>query len=109
VPAKNIQINRGGEFKGSLWCDATSVNKERWLSCFKPETKILYLRNGERDSCSFGTSQGEDAGFWKYGATFDIELTYEGWFGRKFKEKQQLRIQDSNSFTGFHWGEPTKA
>jgi hypothetical protein len=82
--------------------DASAKNKERWLACFNQV--IGLLQNNDRVSCSFGTTKATDAGFWKHNAAISITIIYEGWFGRKYKERQDIQIADSNSFTGYSWG-----
>jgi hypothetical protein len=66
---------------------------------------INILHNGDKITCSFGTTSSNDAGFWKYKAKIPITIKYEGWFGKKYSQEQDLIIIDSDSFTGFMWGE----
>jgi hypothetical protein len=83
--------------------DASADNKKRWLACFNQVIGIL--QNNDRVQCSFGTTMAADTGFWKHNAVISIIITYEDWFGRKYNENQNLKIADSNSFTGYLWGE----
>ncbi len=78
-------------------------NKAKWLACFGEEFPISVLQNGDRASCSFGTTKANNAGFWKYNSEVAIIITYDGWFGRTYHEQQTIKIVDSDSFTGFHW------
>ncbi len=105
IPARKIKlISDLSVIEKSLGRDATPENRRRWLSCFEKNTVIGVLQNGEKISCSFGTSSPNDAGFWKYKSTFPIVIEYEGWFGKKYKQEQELAIVDLDSFTGFMWG-----
>ena len=99
IPARNIRIEAMEHSLASTFGrDASAENKQSWLACFNQVIAILH--NDDRVSCSFGTTKADDAGFWKCNATIPVVITYEGWFGRTFKEKQNIQICDSNSFTG---------
>lgn len=101
MPAKNIRLIAGSNsLAAALGPDATPANRARWLACF--DKVIPMLLNNERTTCSFGTTMANDAGFWKHGAVIDIEVAYEGrWWTHR--DKQQLRIADTDSFTGYYW------
>jgi len=71
--------------------------------CFTDKMSIPLLHNGDRTSCSFGTSKANNAGFWKYKAAIAITLTYEGWFGKTYEQNQEIYIVDSDSFTDGKW------
>jgi hypothetical protein len=103
LPARNVRITAADESLATAFGqDATAANKERWLACFK--RKIGLLQNNDRVSCSFGTTKRDDGGFWKVNASIQVTVTYEGWFGSTYTERQELSIVDSNSFTGYAWG-----
>lgn len=104
LPARSIKLTAVEQsLAAALGADASEDNKQRWLACFNQE--ILSLQNNDRTSCSFGTTEANDRGFWKYGATVSINLTYRGWFGRSiYRESQTIQITDSESFTGYFWG-----
>jgi len=105
IPAKNVVIRAGeASLLKAFGCDATPENKHSWLACFAEETKIPILHNGDHVACSFGTTQGIDAGFWRYESTITVVIEYAGWFGTKYKQSQEIGIVDSDSFTGFMWG-----
>jgi hypothetical protein len=74
------------------------------LAAFK--SVILILQNNNRISCSFGLTKENDSGFWKYKATIPLVITYEDWFGKKYKEEQEIQIADSSSFTDGSWSDP---
>lgn len=104
IPAKNIRLRLVEPLSPSCFgSDATTENKENWLACFREESLVPVLQNGDRTSCSFGTTKNNDAGFWKYNSQIMVIITYDGWFGRTYREQQALKIVDSDSFTGFHW------
>jgi len=106
LPAKDIRIMANDtSLAAAFGEDATAENKERWLACFKNE--IAVLQNNDRVSCSFGTTKKGDSGFWKTSAQIPITVTYKGWFGRSFTDAFSIRIADSNSFTGYSWGQPS--
>lgn len=106
LPAKNIRLSANqADIVPALGDDSSEENKRRWLSCFEEINTIAILHNNENIRCSFGTSKSNDAGFWKYGATISIVIKYQGWFGRAYTQEQQVKIIDSDSFTGFLWGE----
>ena len=88
----------------ALGKDSTAENKTRWLSCFEPENIISILHNNSSIKCSFGESKANDQGFWKYNAKIPITIEYEGWFGKKYTQNQDIQIIDSESFTGYQWG-----
>jgi len=103
IPAKNILVTaEAGSLASALGADATAENKARWLACFGRVLHILH--NNDRTSCSFGTTQANNGGFWKHDATIQVSITYEGWFGWKYRDQQNVRIADSDSFTGYSWG-----
>src|SRR5450759_464420 len=103
VPARNIRIRATEKsLTAAFGRDASAENKERWLACFNQV--IGLLQNNDRVSCSFGTTKAADAGFWKHDAAISITIVYEGWFGRKYIDEQNIQIADSDSFTGYSWG-----
>ncbi len=105
IPAKNIQLKaEEKDINKALGKDSTTGNKTRWLSCFKPETRISILHNNSNIKCSFGTSKANDHGFWKYNAKIPITIEYQGWFDKKYTQNQDIQIIDSESFTGYQWG-----
>lgn len=104
LPAKNIRLKAKDEdIHKALGKDASDENKRRWLCCFEVTRVINVLHNNEKTRCSFGTSKADDQGFWKYDSTFPITIEYEGWFGKKYIQNQELQIINSDSFTGFVW------
>jgi hypothetical protein len=104
IPAKHINI-KATESSLSLAFghDATPENKKRWLACFDDVTSIPILHSSDRVSCSFGTTKADEAGFWKYKSIISVVVEYEGWFGSKYQQPQEIQIVDSGSFTGFMW------
>jgi len=105
IPAKNITLKADDPSVSlAFGSDATQENKRRWLACFTKDTIIPVLHNGDRISCSFGTTKANDLGFWKYKASISIVIEYSGWFGVEYHQPQQLSVVDSDSFTGFMWG-----
>ncbi|OKO83750.1 hypothetical protein AC628_01195 [Bradyrhizobium sp. NAS96.2] len=101
MPAKNIRlIAEPTSLAAALGPDATEDNKKRWLACFNAVIPVLL--NNDKTTCSFGTTQVGDTGFWKHQAVIDIEIVYEGRW-QTHREKQQLRIADTDSFTGYQW------
>lgn len=105
IPAKRIRITADPtSLAMALGSDATLENRNRWLGCFEQEVSVPVLHNGDKISCSFGTTKGIDAGFWKYKSTVKVNIIYQGWFGSEYEEQQELQILDSKSFTGYSWG-----
>ncbi|BCN41084.1 hypothetical protein ALDI51_44030 [Alicycliphilus denitrificans] len=106
IPAKNIALSVDeSTLVAALGDDATTENKTRWLACFSATPRIRILHNGDRTSCSFGTTQTENSGFWKNRATISITIKYDGWFGLSYTQQQVLEVVDSASFTGYMWGD----
>lgn len=106
IPAKNIVLGVDElTLVAALGDDATTENKTRWLACFSATPRIRILHNGDRTSCSFGTTQIGNSGFWKNRATISITIKYEGWFGLSYTQQQMLEVVDSASFTGYMWGD----
>lgn len=104
IPAREIKLRaKQVDLNLALGKDSDEANRSRWLACFADKCTIPVLLNGERVSCSFGLSQNEDAGFWKYNAEIPITIEYKGWFGKTYCEKHTLYIRDSESFTGAMW------
>ncbi|RGP55105.1 hypothetical protein ASB58_08470 [Pseudomonas abyssi] len=104
IPAKNIQLRIDEEsIIDVLGSDATEENRARWIRSVNAN-EIRILQNGDFTTCSFGTSQSNDNGFWKYGSEVPIRISYKGWFGYKYSDTQIIKIQDSDSFTGYMWG-----
>jgi hypothetical protein len=109
LPARNIRVTTDqSSLRAALGHGASEHTEETWLAAFN-ET-IYVLHNNASVSCSFGTTERDDAGFWKYNADIQIIISYEHWFRRwrfgRYKEKQKIKIADSDSFTGHMWGEP---
>jgi len=105
ITAKDIRLKaEEKDINKALGKDSTAENKTRWLSCFEPENIISILHNNSSIKCSFGESKGNDQGFWKYKAKIPITIEYEGWFGKKYIQNQDIQIIHSDSFTGYHWG-----
>lgn len=103
IPAKNIRITAPEKsLAGAFGRDASLENKQRWLACFNHVIAILH--NNDKVLCSFGTTEANDAGFWKYNATIIVRINYEGWFGNRYTEEQNIQIAGSESFTGYSWG-----
>jgi hypothetical protein len=101
MPAKNVKlIAEPNSLAAALGADATPANRDGWLSCF--DFVIPVLLNNDKTSCSFGTTEANDRGFWKYKAIIDVDVVYEGRW-RTYRDKQRLRILDTDSFTGHHW------
>lgn len=104
IPAKNVVVKADeASLSSAFGSDATPENRKRWFACFAEETQIPILHNGDRISCSFGMTKSNDTGFWKYKSTISVVIEYAGWFGIEYKQPQELRIVDSDSFTGFMW------
>ncbi len=107
IPAKNIRIFLDEtNLEYALGNDATDENRVRWIRSIN-ENSIHMLQNGDTSICSFGTSQAGDNGFWKYHSEITMKLKYTGWFGHNYSEDQIVKIQDSDSFTGYTWGVST--
>jgi hypothetical protein len=105
IPAKNITIKPDqSSLDLAFGEDATPANKTRWLAAFDEANGISILQNGAQISCGFGTTGIGDAGFWKYDSKISVVIEYEGWFGKKYKQPQELQIIDSESFTAYKWG-----
>ena len=106
IPARNISIRATEKSLNSAFgSDVSAENKERWLACFN--RTIILLQNGDRTSCSFGTTKANNAGFWKHDAIISTTITYEGWFPGwfwRYKDEQDIQITDSDNFTGYSWG-----
>ncbi|AKC80314.1 hypothetical protein XB05_17335 [Xanthomonas arboricola] len=106
IPAKNIAMSVDESTLVAAFGDsATTENKTRWLACFSATPRIKILHNGDRTSCSFGTTQAGNTGFWKTRATISITIKYDGWFGLSYTQLQVLEVVDSGSFTGYMWGD----
>jgi hypothetical protein len=104
IPAKNIRLKaEQKDIDNALGKDSNTENKIRWLSCFEPKNIISILHNNSSIKCSFGQSKANDQGFWKYKAKIPIKIEYEGWFGKKYIQNQDIQILDSDSFTGYQW------
>lgn len=102
--AKNIHLKTNQDrLNAVLGSDAGAENRRRWLSCFEKGNIINILHNNEKIRCSFGLSREDDSGFWKYKAMIPISIEYEGWFGKRYIQSQEIQIMDSESFTGFMW------
>jgi hypothetical protein len=105
IPAKNVWFEEADQaaLSAAFGKNASESNKTRWLACFDKANMVPLLHNGAHVSCSFGNTEPQDKGFWKYGATFPITIHYQGWFGRTHVERNTLRIVDTDTFTGFMW------
>ena len=105
LPAKNIKLSaKQSDLDSAFGDDATQENQTRWLAAFNEDNVIPILQNGESITCSFGLSQPNDRGFWKYRANLPITVEYSGWFGYHYVDTQNVKFIDSDSFTGFLWG-----
>lgn len=107
LPAKNIHlIPDKDDLKKALGDEATPEKRKIWLSCFEAENAVSILEEKQEESCSFGYTKEDGKGFWQYKAIIPITIEYDGWFGEKYTEKQEIRILDSASFTGSMWAKP---
>ncbi len=105
IPARNVTLTAEPDsLARALGKDASTENKRRELACFDSDRVIPIIHNGDRVSCSFGDSSANDDGFWKYNSKIAIVINYEGWFGKTYKQAQEIQIIDSDSFTGYMWG-----
>lgn len=105
LPAKNIKLSaEQSDLNNAFGNDATQENQNRWLVAFNDENIIPILQNGESITCSFGMSQPNDRGFWRYRSNLPITVEYSGWFGYHYVDIQNIQFVDSDSFTGFLWG-----
>ncbi|MGU5738814.1 hypothetical protein [Aeromonas caviae] len=103
VPAKSIKLSLSeSDLIQHLGEDASEKSKEKWIYSINKK-EIYILQNGESTSCSFGYTRDTNKGFWKYGSEFPVVITYEGWLGITHSETLLLKIQDSDSFTGYMW------
>jgi hypothetical protein len=104
LPAKDIRIQLSENALASAFGgDATKENKERWLACLNSVIPILH--HNDRVSCSFGTTKINNTGFWKYDAKLHVTIKYRSWFGWSYRGEQEIQIADSDSFTGYSWGD----
>lgn len=110
IPARNVRIRPldAAMLESSLGSGANGERKRMWLACFDEATVVPVLHNNDRTACSFGTTMENDNGFWKYDARFSVGISYQGWFGKKYETQQSLHIMDSDSFTGYLWGDNAK-
>ncbi len=105
IPAKNIKLSASqADIEKALGKDSGQENRQRWLAAFNGNNMISTLQNGESMICSFGMSQSNDYGFWKYRTSLPINIEYIGWFGTRYSETQSVKIINSDSFTDFQWG-----
>lgn len=107
IPARNVRLSVADQQKleAAILGDPPDLARDKWLAAFRQESEIPLLQNGARVACSFGMS-GKEAGFWKYGASFPIYIDYQGYFGTRYRGVMEIRIVDSDSFTGHLWGPP---
>jgi len=105
LPAKNIRLRvEQKHIDSALGKGGRESDKRMWLSCFEQKNVIKVLHNNENICCSFGLVSANNSGFWKYKAIIPITIEYEGWFGKKYIQNQELQIIDTSSFTDFRWG-----
>jgi hypothetical protein len=110
IPARNVRLSAvEAGLHEALGADATPENKKRWLACFSENMVIPLLQNGDKTSCPFGTTQAKNQGFWRYKAAIPILISYDGWFGKEYRESQDIFIVDSSSFTDGSWSAPSSA
>jgi len=106
LPAKDIKLSVDqSDLERAFANGATQENKNLWLAAFNEENMIESLQNGETITCSFGMSQPNDKGFWKYKSKLPITIEYSGWFGTHYKDMQIVKITNSESFTDSQWGD----
>lgn len=74
-------------------------------SCFRPESEIPLLRNGEDLTTSFGfvSDYPRNGNCLRYGAKTEISITYQDLEGRLYKSKQPLKIYVRKGFGGGTW------
>lgn len=102
LPARDIVLKASATaLTKALDESATEEDKQKWLSCFSE--KIPLIHNGSSVTCSFGIVRREKS-FWKYRSEIPINITYNCFWGKKYKDEVVVHIIDSKSFTGFAWG-----
>ena len=107
LPARNVRISADKYgLEKALHASASAEDRTTWLECFDKQTVITTLHNNDCVSCSFGFTTRSEAQFWIYNTEFEITISYEGWFGRGYSDRQFLRIRDSDSFTTGMWARP---
>ncbi|TGP52830.1 hypothetical protein EN802_06610 [bacterium M00.F.Ca.ET.159.01.1.1] len=77
IPARDIwfEVADTRALDAAFALGAQEADKKKdWLSCFDQRDLIPVLHNDAQVSCSFGTTEREDKGFWKSGAEFPIRI-----------------------------------
>ena len=79
LPARNIRITADeSSLRAALGRGASEHAKEVWLAAF--DETIYVLHNNASVSCSFGTTERDNGGFWKHDSVIPITISYEHWF-----------------------------
>lgn len=103
LPAKNIQLKaKDIDINNAMVLNVSDEKKRAYLRCFESDCIIKILHNSAKVQCAFGNHE-INGGFWKYNSTIPITIEYEGWFGKKYIETQELLIINSESFTDIAW------
>lgn len=106
-PAVNISLKlklSDEDFKKCITQEINDNKIKHILNCFRSETIIPLLINGEKTSNSFGlTSNKKGDNVWIYGSSLPIEITYEDLEKNKYISKQTLVVKYSKAFAGMEW------
>lgn len=106
-PATHIQLRaKNKDIEKLVDEHADEFRKERIFRCFKSESMVSVLRNGEELATSFGAVSKEAInGHWlNYGVEIQIEVLYKDLLGKKYRERMPLKLYVRNGFGGGIWG-----
>lgn len=109
-PATNVRLQAElDDIKKLIQPDAEEARKEEVYRCFREESALPVVRNGEELATSFGAySTYPNNGPWlNYGVGIDIKIEYGDLDGRTYTSKMPLKILVREGFGGSAWENPS--
>lgn len=108
-PAKNIRFFLDNDKSVIDFLENQSISEDHSMLkvvnlIFSSDLEIPVLCNNSNIASAFGATSSKNP-FWKYGSLIPIKIVYYDFDGKKYVDRQNLMIRDSESFSDYFWGE----
>ena len=109
-PATDVRIEASPkDIQKLVMPEAEKSRREEAYRCFRPESTIPVLRDGEEMKTALGayTSNSANGPWLNYGAEIQINVLYKDLSGRRYKSTMPIKIIARDGFGGSFWAEST--